>query len=161
MPTYIPPSCFYFKVEFIGIGIDNDDTEQRFQEVSGLSREVEVEELREGGENRFTYKLPKRAKYPNLVLKRGLLSGKDKASKILKWIDDCMTGYFLATPVPVFLKPVDITITLMNEQGEEAAVWSVVQAYPIKISTSDLKASENAIMIETLELAYQYFERKM
>ena len=157
MPTYIPPCGFYFKVEFVGVDGMDSDTEQRFQEVSGLSVEIEIDELREGGENRFTYKLPKRARYPNLVLKRGLLKG----TKILKWINDCMTGYFLATPVPVFLKPADILITLMDEAGGEAAVWNVVQAYPLKMSTSDFKASDNSIVVETIELAYQYFERKV
>ena len=72
MPFYYPPSGFHFKVEFIGVDGMNTDTEQRFQEVSGLSFEVETEPLREGGENRFEYKLPKRIKYPNLILKRGL-----------------------------------------------------------------------------------------
>ena len=73
MASYIPPCGFYFRVEFVGIDGMEDDKEQRFQEVSGLSFEVETEELKEGGENRFVYKLPKRTKYPNLVLKRGLL----------------------------------------------------------------------------------------
>ena len=69
MGTYYPPAGFYFKVEIVGVAGMNEDTEQRFQEVSGLSVEIETEELKEGGENRFSYKLPKRAKYPNLVLR--------------------------------------------------------------------------------------------
>ena len=155
MASYYPPCGFYFKVDFVSVDGMSEDTEQRFQEVSGLTVEIETEELKEGGENRFTYKLPKRAKYPNLVLKRGLLKG----TKILAWLNDCMTGYFLATPAPVFLKPSDIIITLMDEAGAETAVWSVVQAYPVKMSTSDFKASDNSIVIETIELAYQYFNR--
>ena len=64
----------------------------------------------------------------------------------------------MAIPVPIF-KPSDIIITLMDEAGQEAAVWTVVQAYPLKMSTSDFKASDNSIVVETLELAYQYFNR--
>jgi len=131
-----------------------EDTEQRFQEVSGLSVEVETEELKEGGENRFTYKLPKRAKYPNLVLKRGLLTN----TKIADWLKDSMHGYFWASPYP-YVTTTDIIITLMDEAGNEAAVWTVVQAYPVKMSTSDFKASDNSIVVETIELAYQYFNR--
>ena len=82
MPIYYPPGGFHFKVEFLGISGTSTDTEQRFQEVSGLSFEIETEELVEGGENRFAYKLPKRAKYPNLVLKRGLLRG----TALLDWL---------------------------------------------------------------------------
>ncbi len=38
--------------------------------------------------------------------------------------------------------------------------WDFVGAYPLKCSTTDLKAQENSLVVETLELAYRYFERK-
>ncbi|KAA2239279.1 phage tail protein [Chitinophaga agrisoli] len=151
MPAYYPPTGFYFRVEFLGV--TDDDTEQRFQEVSGLSVEVETEELREGGENRFVYKLPKRAKYPNLVLKRGLL----KSTALQNWLDDALRTYF--TVVIYSFKPADMIITLLDESGAQVAIWKVVQAYPVKWSTADLRATENAVLVETIELAYQYFER--
>jgi phage tail-like protein len=153
MPAYYPPASFHFKVEFLGVSGMDSDTEQRFQEVSGLSFEIETEELKEGGENRFVYKLPKRAKYPNLVLKRGLLQN----TKLLDWFKSAMNTYF--TVVIYDFKPADLIITLMNEADEAVAVWKVVQAYPLKWNTSDFKSTDNAIVVETLELAYQYFER--
>jgi phage tail-like protein len=155
MPSYYPPAGFHFKVEFIGVEGMDSDTEHRFQEVGGLSFEVETEELKEGGENRFTYKLPKRVKYPNLTLKRGLLQG----TAILDWFSSAMSTWFT---VPVYdFKPKDVMITLMDEAGQPAAIWNVVQAYPLKWSVSDFKASDNAIAVESMELAYQYFERKL
>jgi phage tail-like protein len=155
MASYYPPACFHFKVELNGVDGADSDSEQRFQEVSGLSVEVETETLREGGENRFEYKLPKRAKYPNLILKRGLLKG----SAFLDWFKSAMNTYFI---VAVYdFKPADITITLLDEADEPVAVWNVVQAYPLKWSMSDLRSSENAVVVESMELAYQYFERKM
>ncbi|MGN6297106.1 MAG: phage tail protein [Ginsengibacter sp.] len=155
MASYYPPACFHFKVELNGVDGADSDSEQRFQEVSGLSVEVETETLNEGGENRFEYKLPKRAKYPNLILKRGLLKG----SAFLDWFKSAMNTYFI---VAVYdFKPADITITLLDEADEPVAVWNVVQAYPLKWSMSDLRSSENALVVESMELAYQYFERKM
>lgn len=155
MPTYYPPTGFHFKVEFNGVSGMGDDKEQRFQEVSGLSFEVETEELAEGGENRFVYKLPKRAKYPNLVLKRGLVT----KSPFLDWFKSAMHTYFT---VPLYeFKPADLVVSLLDEADKPIAVWNIVQAYPLKWSCSDLKASENSILIETLELAYQYFERQV
>lgn len=155
MASYYPPACFHFKVELNGVDGADADSEQRFQEVSGLSVEVETETLNEGGENRFEYKLPKRAKYPNLILKRGLLKG----SAFLDWFKSAMNTYFI---VAVYdFKPADITITLLDEADEPVAVWNVVQAYPLKWSMSDLRSSENAVVVESMELAYQYFERKM
>jgi len=155
MASYYPPACFHFKVELNGVDGADSDSEQRFQEVSGLSVEVETETLREGGENRFEYKLPKRAKYPNLILKRGLLKG----SAFLNWFKSAMNTYFIV--VVYDFKPADITITLLDEADEPVAVWNVVQAYPLKWSMSDLRSSENAVVVESMELAYQYFERKM
>jgi len=49
----------------------------------------------------------------------------------------------------------------LDEADQPVAVWNVVQAYPLKWSMSDLKSSENAVVVESMELAYQYFERKM
>ena len=43
-----------------------------FTEVSGLSVQIDVEELAEGGQNAYTHKLLGRMKWPNLVFKRGL-----------------------------------------------------------------------------------------
>lgn len=155
MPSYYPPAGFHFKVEFIGVSGMDSDTEHRFQDVSGLSFEIETETLKEGGENRFEYKLPKRIKYPNLTLKRGLLKG----TALLNWFKSAINTYF--TVVVYDFKPADIMITLLNEADEPVAIWNVVQAYPLNWSVSDLKATENAVVVETIVLAYQYFERKM
>jgi phage tail-like protein len=155
MPAYYPPVGFHFKVEFIGVAGMGSDTEQRFQEVGGLSFEIETEELREGGENRFVYKLPKGAKYPNLVLKRGLLKG----TALLDWFKSAMSSYFTIA-ITEFM-PANIIITLMDEADKPVAIWNVVQAYPLKWTTSEFKATDNSIVVETLELAYQYFERLM
>lgn len=155
MPVYYPPASFHFKVEFIGVPGMDSDTEQRFQEVTGLSFDIETEELREGGENRFVYRLPKRVKYPNLVLKRGLLQG----TALKEWFQKAMNTYF--TVVIYDFQPADIIVTLMDEAGDAVAIWKVVQAYPIKWTTSDFRASDNTVVVETLEFAYQYFERTL
>lgn len=155
MSAYIPPTGFHFKVEFQGVSGMDKDEEHRFQDVSGLSFEIETEAFTEGGENRFAYKLPKRAKYPNLVLKRGLLTG----SAVLDWINSAMNTFF--TVVVYDFKPADIMITLLDEADEPVAIWNVVQAYPVKWSMSDLNARENTVVVETIELAYQYFKRQM
>ncbi len=75
---YYPPVGFHFKVEFVGIGNDNDI---RFQSVSGLTIEYDTESFKEGGENRFEHKLPVRTKYADLSLKRGMLTD----SKVIEW----------------------------------------------------------------------------
>lgn len=142
MVDYYPPWGFYYRVEF-GFSKNKDDV--RFQTVSGLSVEYDMEEYKEGGENRFTHKLPVRTKYADLVLKRGMLTG----SEVFDW-------FFRAFRDRDF-KPTDLNIVLLNEKGEPLRTWKVAHAVPRKWQVSDLNASENSLVIETLELSYRYF----
>ena len=154
MDVYYPPTGFCFRVVFNDVDGTDHDSEQRFQEVSGLSYEILTEELNEGGQNGFSHKLPKKVKYPNLVLKRGLL----KNTALQKWFESAMDTFFNWEVYD--FRPKDILITLLDESDNPVAIWNVVQAYPLKWTTSDLKANDNSIVIETLELAYQYFTRQ-
>ncbi|MCX6853931.1 MAG: phage tail protein, partial [Verrucomicrobia bacterium] len=61
-PTYNGPSLFYppvafaFRLQMVGAASQVDET--GFQEVSGLSVEMETEAYREGGQNLYSHKLP-------------------------------------------------------------------------------------------------------
>ena len=147
-----PPVNFHFLVSFIGLGDNGNSIDGRFQSVSGLKMEFETEPIKEGGENRFTHKLPTRTKYPNLVLKRGLVAS---TSKFSKWSIDTL-GSNLSKP----MVPKNIVVTLLNEKGVPRMAWVIHNAWPIKISYSDLKAMENQLAIETLEFSYQFCDFK-
>jgi phage tail-like protein len=139
---YYPPLGFYYRVKF---DISQDKNDARFQTVSGLSVEYDYETYKEGGENRFEHKLPVRTKYADLVLKRGMLT----SSSIKEWFFDAFQNR-------VF-KPANISVILMNEKSNPLRTWNIVHAVPKKWLVSDLSANENAIVIETMELTYQYF----
>jgi phage tail-like protein len=140
---YYPPVGFHFKLEVLGLAPNDNDV--RFTEVSGLSVEMATEEVAEGGENRFVQRYPLRAKYPELVLKRGLLV----SSEITAWIRQCIEDYRI--------EPKNVDVKLLNEQHEPLVTWHVVGAYPTKWAVSDLNAASSAIVTETLQLSYQYF----
>ena len=142
MTAYYPPWSFYYKVEFEGSSGPN---EARFQSVSGLSVEYDTEEYKEGGENRFTHKLPVRTKYSDLVLKRGC-SPAPRSSP----------GSSTRSGERIF-EPRTVNVILMNEKSEPLRTWNVAHAVPKKWTVSDLNANENSIVVETLELTYQYF----
>jgi phage tail-like protein len=139
---YYPPVGFHFKVEFIDVGNDNDI---RFQSVGGLSVEYDTEAFKEGGENRFEHKLPVRTKYPDLSLKRGMLTD----SEVIKW---CLNAFQNRE-----FRPIQVNVTLMNEEHQPLKTWNVYKAWPKKWSVSDFNAGENSLVIETLELSYSYF----
>lgn len=143
MGLYYPPVGFHFKVEVQGLPANDDDV--RFTEVSGLTLEMGVEEVPEGGENRFIHKFPTRTKYSELVLKRGLL----RNSEIISWIRQCLEDYDI--------KLKTIVIKLLNEEHQPLITWHVVNAYPTKWTVGDFNAANNAVVIETLQFYYQYF----
>lgn len=140
---FTPPVGFHFKVEVQGLNPVADDL--RFTEVGGLSIEVATEEMAEGGENRFVQRYPGRAKYGDLVLKRGLL----KKSAVWDWARQCIEDLDIA--------PQDVDVTLLNAEHEPLMSWHVVGAFPVKWSVSDFNASANAYVVETLTLAYRHF----
>jgi phage tail-like protein len=143
MANYYPPVVFHFKVEVLGLPPNDHDV--RFMEVGGLSMEMGTEEVAEGGENRFTQKFPTRTKYPELVLKRGLLIN----SALLDWVRECIEDYNI--------QPRNIVIKLLNEEHQPLLTWHVVNAFPTKWAVSDLNASNNAVAVESMQLFYQYF----
>ena len=142
MSTYYPPWGFYYRVVF---GDSKEPNEARFQSASGLSVEYDIEEFREGGENRFVHKLPVRTKYSDLVLKRGML------------VDSATVKWFLAAFNDRSFEPKQVTVTLLSDKGDPLRTWNVVHAVPKKWTVSDFNANENSVVVETLELTYQYF----
>lgn len=137
------PVGFHFAVDF-GLGISPGD--HFFQEVSGIGAEVTTEELREGGAD-VSYRLPTGIKFNNLVLKRGLVTG----SQVLKWCRDAVENFSFS--------PSDITVALLDENHLPLSIWQFRGAYPVKWSVSDFKAQENALVIESMELAYRIMRK--
>ena len=143
MATYYPPVGFHFVVDIPDLKGSAEDA--RFSEVGGLTLEMTTEEVVEGGQNRFVQRFPVRARHPNLTLKRGLLVG----SKIRDWVRSCIEDFEI--------KPMEMTVMLLDEGHEPLLVWQITGAWPIKWSASDLNATNNAIVVESLELAYRSF----
>ena len=142
MAIYMPPVGFHFRVDVLGMR-NVDDV--RFTEVGGLSVEMGSEEVPEGGENRFAQKYPTRAKYPELVLKRGLL----RSSEVWDWLRECIVDYRI--------QPRAVDVALLNERHEPLMTWHLVGAWPTRWAVGDLNAANNTYALESLQLAYQYF----
>ncbi len=139
-----PISGFHFLVKF---DLENlRDIDLRFQEVAGLTVTVETEEFKEGGENRFSHKLPKRSSYASLELKRG----KFVHSTIIEWCRDGIENFDF--------KPVNLTVVLLNDAHLPLAGWKVIHAYPIEWGISGFNAQSSDLVVESLKLNYSYFE---
>ncbi len=131
-----------FGVFFFAGGVIPNPLDIRFQKVSGLSAEVETESVSEGGQNLYTQKLPQGVKYNNLVLERGMV------------ISSPLNLEFNATMSLFKFAASNVLVTLLGESKAPVAAWLFMKAYPVKWSTSDLNASDAALVIDTMELAY-------
>lgn len=139
-----PPAGFHFLVTFELLPQTVQDV--RFQEVAGLSVELQTESVREGGENRFEHQLPVRTKYADLVLKRGLLVG----SGIYQWARNAFEDFQF--------EPVNLLVSLLNEQHVPLLSWHVVHALPKKWDLSAFNAEQSSVVVETLTLSYRYYQ---
>ena len=138
-----PPVGFHFLVTFQLFPQTPNDF--RFQEVSGLEVEMEMETFLEGGQNRFTWQLPKRTRYSDITLKRGMFMG----SGIILWCKNAIENFKF--------EPTNITIALLNENHVPLQAWYVVNAIPKKWSISSFNAQENSVVVESITLSYQFF----
>ena len=152
--AFYPLPAFYFTLRVLekpGIEVARAEIDASFQEISGIEAEFETESVVEGGENRFVHRLPKQPRYQNLVLKRGVTTTE---SFLSEWIGETLNSN-LASPI----RPHDLIVMLLNENGGPVMTWTFANAYPVKYSVSPLNSQENKILIETLELAYSSFKR--
>lgn len=132
-----PLPKFYFSISI-------DGKVMPFQEVSGLDTETQIIEYRAGNSKQFsTIKMPGIRKTGNVTLKKGVFA-KDNA--LYDWYKDIKMN---------LIKRAAVTISLLDESGAPTMVWTLVNAWPTKITGTDLKADGNEVAVETLELAYE------
>ena len=136
MATYPLPK-FHFRVEWGGARIG-------FAEVTGIDRQTKPIEYREGSSPIFSKtKMPGMLEFSNLVFKRGTFEGDV----------DYYTWFNTINMNTVQRR--DITISLLDETHQPVFTWKALNAFPVKVQASDLKADGNEVAIETLEVAHE------
>ncbi|MEM7298566.1 MAG: phage tail protein [Bacteroidota bacterium] len=138
-----PQVGFSFRVIFEIVPQFKADME--FQEVSGLSVEMEMETRAEAGENRFVHHLPVRSKYGDVTLKRG----KFLDSGLLHWCRQALENFDF--------RPANVLIMLLDAEGLPLYNWQLINAIPLRLEVSPFNAERSELVIETLVLKYQYF----
>jgi phage tail-like protein len=136
---------FHFRVSFSPGDKDSFDT--RFQSVTGLDSTLETETIKEGGENRFEHVVPVRRKYGPLILKRGVLLNSE--SEVTRWLNRAFQDEIV---IPIGI----VDIQLLDEEHNTLLQWTVNNVWPKSWKLSELNAERGEILIETLELNYNY-----
>jgi phage tail-like protein len=120
-----------------------------FQECSGLEVEMDVAELLEGGANDRVVRRVGRAKYPNVVLKRGMFySGGQVSTELWTWIQSIVSG---VRPVSRY----DGMIEVMGVADDVVARWQFDRGLPAKIRGPELNGKTGEIAIEELHIAHE------
>ena len=134
--TVWPVPKFHFEVKW-------GSTVMSFQEVSGLDAETQVIEYRSGRNKVFsTVKMPGIKKFTNVTMKKGIFKA-DK--KFWDWFSEIKMNT---------IKRVPITISLLDEDGAPTMVWTLANAWPSKITGTDLKAAGNEVAVEAIEIEH-------
>jgi phage tail-like protein len=115
-----------------------------FQEVSGLDAEAQPIEYRAGASRAFsTVKMPGIKQYGNVTLKKGFCSS-----------DAALWKSFAAIKMNA-IERMTITVKLLDETGAPTMVWTLANAWPTKITATDLKSTGNEVAIEEIVIAHE------
>jgi len=139
--TVWPLPKFYFSVQL------GDDKSISFQEVDGLNSETQVIEYRHGNSPIFyPIKMPGLGRVGNVTMRKGIFV---KDDKFFKWYSEIKLNV---------IKRRTVVVNLLDEAGNPKMTWTLNNAWPTKITGTDLKSEGNEVAVELVELAYETLE---
>ena len=130
---YTPLLNTHFRVDFQSAGFQNDIS---FHSVEGLKVSFRK---REGSGKRHPY-------FENIILRRAYQPN----STIVKWCMDSINNRNK--------QPVDVLVNLLDAMQKPVCGWHITGAIPIAWGVEDLHAQEPKVLIERIELIYEYFQ---
>ena len=135
--TEWPLPKFYFQVKW-------DSAEMQFQEVSGLDAESQPIEYRAGNSKQFSpMKMPGLKKFGDVTMKKGVFKGDNK---LFDWFKEINMNTIKRKPV---------TVSLLDESGSPTMVWTLANAFPSKVTGTDLKANGNEVAVESIVIVHE------
>jgi phage tail-like protein len=146
---YDPYRNFKFKIKIDNIYVAG------LSKCSALKKTTEMVEWREGGDPSTTHKLPGKTKYDAITLTGGVTHDttfEDWANLVNNFKGDA------AMSLKRFRK--DITIDVFNEAGQQVLSYNVFNCWVSEYQAlPELDASANAVMIQTIKLENEGWER--
>ena len=134
-----PLTKFHFSVDW-------GDGPMSFQEVTGLEMTREKAEYRGGLDKGFAKgQIPAMKTFGELTLKKGTFAGDNV-------FFDWWNGKGTEDGMP---QRKQIIIQLKNPKGDSVMTWNVTDAFPTKVTSTELNAENNELAIETLVLVHE------
>ena len=133
-----PMPKFYFSVDI------GDFQYLPFQEVSGLDVETEVIEYRHGNSpNHGTIKMPGLMKFGDVTLKKGVFADDNQ---FFDWISQISLNTYARLTV---------VIRLLDETATERMTWTLSNAFPQKVTPTDMNSQSSEAGFETIVFAHE------
>ncbi len=133
-----PYRNFRFRVEIDGL------VTAGFADATIPDSTTDSVDYREGTDITTSRKLSGLTKYGTISLKKGLTDSLD----LYKWRQQVeQSGASKARK--------NLSLILIDEEGNDKARWDVVEAWPTKYDSSDFSAKGNDVMIESLDLIHE------
>jgi phage tail-like protein len=135
---------YHFSVEIDGITI------AQFQEVSGITSEVDVIELNENTKDgkHILHKLPGKRKPPTITLKRG----KNSSTDLWDWHENVYQGNIGDARK-------NGSVVVYSYDNQEVSRYNFTNAWPSKVTTSAMKAGANEVLMEEVTIVCEELER--
>ncbi len=132
-----PLPKFYFSVT----GIPGNPV---FQEVTGLEHEVKTIAYRDGNSPIFApVKMPGLAKVGTVTMKKGIFV-----------TDEILWTWFSSISMNTIARST-IVINLIDQTGAPRMIWTLNNAFPVKLTGTDLKSDSNEVAVESVEVAFE------
>ena len=139
-----PYRNFKYRVEIDGI------QEAGFSEASVPESSTNPIEYREGTDPAYARKLSGLVSFGNLTLSRGITSSKT----LYEWrrlVEEHGSEAFGGRK--------NISVILVDEQGQDRARWDLIDCWPSSYQTSGFDARNDDVFIETLEIVLEQMTR--
>ncbi len=148
-----PYKNFKFKVKWDGQYVAG------VSKVSALKRTTEVVKHREGGDPSTSRKSPGRTEYDAFNIEQGVSHDPEFAKWMNKVWQIGTTGAGSGSEVSLKDFRKDIIIELYNEAGQLAIAYKVYRCWVSECQVNDLDANANAVLIHSIKLENEGWER--
>ena len=137
-------ASYHYSIEIDGVMV------AQFQEVSGLTSEIDVIELKENTKDGkyIVHKLPGNRKPPTITLKRA----KSSSMELYNWHQQIFQGNVSSARK-------NGSVVLYSYDHTEVGRYNFINAWPSKLSMSTLKSSGNEILMEECTIVCEELQR--
>jgi phage tail-like protein len=133
-----PLPKFYFMVDW------GSTTNIPFQEVSGLNVEAQPLLYRHGNSPVFSeINMPGIIKNSNVTMKKGVFAN-----------DNSFWDWYNKIKMNTIERQ-NVVIKLLDESGNPTMTWTLLNAWPTKISSTDMKSNANEVAVESIEIMHE------